>query len=508
VRKGRILWLAAAIALLAALGIAAYKYFRVEPRLRAEMIRVIERDFDGTAEVGELRISGFPVISVTGRKLVLRRHNDEEFPPLVSIDEFRATAGILGILRSPRRIDHVSLKGLQIHVPPDREEDDKKDRPDSKEGNGLKKAAFVVQTVEADGTVLRILPKKVGKQPLVFELYKLKLKEAGTGQPMKYEAVLKNATPPGLIDTEGEFGPWDTEHPGNTRTIGEYTFKKADLSVFKGISGILSSEGKFGGVLRRLEADGTTDTPDFTITRAGNAVHLRTRFHAIIDGTDGDTLLQPVTARFGRSEIVCRGGVYEKEETKGKSVVLDVDMKQGRIEDVLKFAVRAPAPMVGPASFKVKMEIPPGDQEVVQKLRLKGSFQLARSEFSDPQVQEKIESLSLKSRGEHDEETDERIVTNLRGNFELRDGTARFSQLSFSVPGAQIRLDGHYGLVSEDLEFKGKLFMQEKLSKTQTGFKSALLKVLDPFFKGEKAGTELPIKITGTRQSPKFGLNW
>jgi hypothetical protein len=36
--------------------------------------------------------------------------------------------------------------------------------------------------------------------------------------------------------------------------------------------------------------------------------------------------------------------------------------------------------------------------------------------------------------------------------------------------------------------------------------KSFFLKALDPLFKGKKAGTVLPIKITGTRESPSFGL--
>jgi len=486
----------------------ALVYYGAQPRLRAEMISAIERNFDGTAEISELNLSGFPVVTVLGKNLVLRKHGAEQLPPLISIEEFQTTAGILGILFAPRRIDRVSLKGLKITVPPKREKDDEGKHPASKEENRLEKAAFAIDTVQADGAVLQILPKEKGKKPLVFELFKLKLKEAGTGQPMSYDAVLKNATPPGLIDTQGKFGPWDTNDPGNTPTTGEYTFKKGDLSVFKGISGILSSVGKFEGVLRRLEADGTTDTPQFSITRAGHRVHLRTRFHAIIDGTNGDTLLQPVTAQFGKSEVTCSGGVYEKEGAQGKSIVLDVQMIRGRIEDILTFAVRSRPPIVGPLSFKSKMDIPPGDKEIVEKLRLRGDFQLPRSEFVDPQIQDKIESLSMKSRGEHEEETDERIVSDLRGQFALKEGTASFSQLSFSVPGAQIHLDGHYGLVSENLDFRGKLLMQEKLSNTQTGVKSALLKVIDPFFKGKKGGTDLPIKITGTREAPKFGLNW
>jgi len=39
------------------------------------------------------------------------------------------------------------------------------------------------------------------------------------------------------------------------------------------------------------------------------------------------------------------------------------------------------------------------------------------------------------------------------------------------------------------------------------GVRSVLLKVVDPFFKKKGAGTVLPIKVRGTREHPKFGLD-
>jgi hypothetical protein len=41
-----------------------------------------------------------------------------------------------------------------------------------------------------------------------------------------------------------------------------------------------------------------------------------------------------------------------------------------------------------------------------------------------------------------------------------------------------------------------------------TGWKSILLRPVDPFFSKHGAGTEVPIKITGTRSEPKFGLDF
>ena len=41
-----------------------------------------------------------------------------------------------------------------------------------------------------------------------------------------------------------------------------------------------------------------------------------------------------------------------------------------------------------------------------------------------------------------------------------------------------------------------------------TGWKSILLKPLDPLFSKKGAGTEVPIKITGTESAPHFGLDF
>ncbi len=65
-------------------------------------------------------------------------------------------------------------------------------------------------------------------------------------------------------------------------------------SVFRGIAGILSSQGSYRGKLDRIEVQGTTDTPDFMAYASGHRVHLKTEFSATVDGTDGDTYLHPV----------------------------------------------------------------------------------------------------------------------------------------------------------------------------------------------------------------------
>ena len=79
--------------------------------------------------------------------------------------------------------------------------------------------------------------------------------------------------------------------------------------------------------------------------------------------------------------------------------------------------------------------------------------------------------------------------------------------LTFAVRGAEVRLAGHYGVQSGRLDFKGALRLQARASRTQTGWRSLLLRVFDPLLDGDGAGTVLPIYITGTREQPKFGAD-
>jgi len=83
----------------------------------------------------------------------------------------------------------------------------------------------------------------------------------------------------------------------------------------------------------------------------------------------------------------------------------------------------------------------------------------------------------------------------------------KFSKLTFGVEGASLVMAGTYNMDSGQLDFRGKLRLDAKLSQTTTGMKSFFLKAVDPLFEGKDGGTVLPIKITGTKGQPKYGLD-
>jgi hypothetical protein len=74
------------------------------------------------------------------------------------------------------------------------------------------------------------------------------------------------------------------------------------------------------------------------------------------------------------------------------------------------------------------------------------------------------------------------------------------------VAGASLSMAGKYSLDSGELDFHGKLRVDAKLSQMVTGTKSFFLKAVDPFFR-KNGVTEIPIKITGTKDAPKYELD-
>jgi hypothetical protein len=94
------------------------------------------------------------------------------------------------------------------------------------------------------------------------------------------------------------------------------------------------------------------------------------------------------------------------------------------------------------------------------------------------------------------------------GEYVLGGGKLSFSKLNYTLPGATVALIGDYSLDGEEFEFGGKVRTDAKVSQmVASKWKSILLKPVDPFFKKNGAGAEIPVKVSGTKSAPKFGLD-
>jgi hypothetical protein len=235
---------------------------------------------------------------------------------------------------------------------------------------------------------VEIYSKRPDRLPRVWDIQNLVMVDFGAAAGSHFDAGLINPVPRGVIDTQGMFGPWHADEPGLTPISGKYIFQNADMDVIKGLGGTLSSAGAYRGVLERIEVEGTTETPDFSLDLAGQKVPLSTRFKAVVDGTNGDTFLEQVEARLNNSAITAKGSIVRAKDVKGRRIDLNVRLAGARLEDLMRLAVKsAKPPLTGRVDLTTQMVLPAGDEDVVNRLKLDGVFQLAQARFTNLNVQ-------------------------------------------------------------------------------------------------------------------------
>lgn len=498
-----------ALLLLAAAGAVYLRWY--SPLDQSWVVKALADHYQCDVQLKSFHASLFPMVRLTGQGLVLRRRDTPNLPPLASIDKFSVTAYWVELLRHPAHFRDVHLEGFTLNVPP------RGGTGDSGSGSTAPAAPekgkpgphdFVLDHLVANASTVNIISSKPGKLPTVLEIKKLQMQSAGVGPPMRFKATVINPHPVGLIESSGDFGPWNAADPSLTSLKGKYTFQHADLSTIKGLKGILSSKGTYDGVLSHINVHGVTDTPDFGLTMSGTPVHLRTKFEAVVDGVNGDTSLQPVVAQLLSSTIVARGSVVKRNGNQhGRNVLLDVTAQPATLQDILRLVEKSAKPsMTGNLRIQAKLDVPPGEEDVARRLKLDGDFNIDSAQFTNPDTESKIRNISRIGLGKHGDETVPSAPVNMSGHILLANGIAKFSRLEFSVPGAAIKLQGSYGLDNESLDFEGTATMQATVSEMTTGVKSVLLRALDPLLSKDGHGTVVPIQITGTRADPSFHI--
>jgi hypothetical protein len=502
------------VCLAVAAGVVRFVVARAEPILRTRVIETLSNRFNSKVELESFHVSVIDGVEVSGGGLKVFGKDDPNayqpgVQPLISIQQFRFHTALRSLFRTPMHVDTVYVKGLELNIPP---KDHRTEMTSMRSKTG--KMTIYVDKFVCEDTKLEINTIKPGKPPLEFAIASLQMKDIGPGQPLQFNATLVNPKPVGDIQSTGLFGPWQQDIPRDTPVQGNYSFSNADLSTIKGIGGILSSTGEYSGTLGNIVVSGKTDTPDFRIASSGHPLPLHTEFHAIVDGTSGDTYLKPVQATFLHTSFTASGSIVRinQPDQHGHDIELDVVLNHALIQDLLKLGVRTDPPiMSGPVEMKTRLSLVPGEANVADRLNLAGKFHVPDGHFTNPKVQGKLDSLSLRSRGKVKQARDnphEDVPLDLQGVFSLKDGLLSFSFLHFLVPGTHIDMTGNYGLDGQRFDFHGTARLDAKVSQMMTGWKSILLKPVDPFFSKNGSGTEVPIRVTGTESEPHFGLDF
>jgi len=378
-------------------------------------------------------------------------------------------------------------------------------------GNGTEwrptRSNVIVDKLVANDALLDFASPNTKNKPVRFVVHEFIGNHLADRDPMKFKVRLRNPIPPGEIEAQGSFGPWAMDDVTKTPVAGTYVFYQADLGVFEGIGGILSSRGKFQGTLSGISVQGDTNTPDFSVRSSTHELDLATDFNADVDPSKGDVALHRVAARILQTSILARGSVASQSNRPGKAAAIDLAVRNGRIQDLLlMFVSEKQAPLSGPVSIKARVVVPPGNKPFLKRLRLTGDFGIEDVLFSKSGTQQDVDKLSAAARGKVNERDDpESVLSDLRGHVVVENGIATFSDLSFRVPGAHARLHGTYDLISEGVDLHGILSMDASLPKATSGVKSFLLKALNPFLKkNHRGGAKFPVSITGTYQQPQY----
>ena len=376
-------------------------------------------------QFSSVHITLFPRVQVIVEGLVLRHHDRMDIPPLIEIRKMIVDAGLLALFGKRHEISRVRLEGLQIHTPP--RIPGGRAMIHGTTADLAQEYPVVVDEIDADDALLVLLrkPSDAGKPPNQFVIHRLVMGGFSFDHAAAFHAILVNPKPRGEIRCDGQFGPWQAEEPSETPVSANYTFTNADLGTVKGITGILSSVGHFAGPLNYLTVEGETDTPDFALRTAAHPMALHTDFKAIVDGTNGNTVLNSVIAKFLHTTLVTHGAVVDVyPRAKGRTIALDAVSTEARIEDLLSLAVKADKPiMTGAATLNAKIVIPEADEDLIERLQLDGQFGLARVHFTNSGVQAKIDSLSRRGQGKPKDLNLTNELSNLRGRFRMNKAT-------------------------------------------------------------------------------------
>jgi AsmA-like C-terminal region len=351
------------------------------------------------------------------------------------------------------------------------------------------------------------------RPPLIFNVHQLTFGNVIQGKRIAFHVTVDNPLPPGRVQADGEFDPWNVSEISETPLSGVYKFTDAKLSSLGGIAGTLSSQGSFAGPANAVRVQGSTDTPNYEVKSAGHPLRLRTDFRAVVNCTNGDVGLQSIEGRFEKTSFEVAGQVAGEKNARSKVASLQASDPGGRIEDWLRLFTSDPiSPMTGAISFQAQMTIPGGPKPFIRRVHLTGDFAITEVTFTKWKTRQGASELSLRAQGQKvsapKKEELPKITGEISGHVDVLDGVAHFSNLSYKLPGAVANVRGTYSFNDEHIDLHGQLRVDTKFSKTSGGPKGLLTRATEGLFaKGNGNGEILPVKLTGTYDEPSYGLD-
>src|SRR6516164_8156057 len=169
-----LLWCLASLVLFTLLVAAALIYVPppVERWLQDRVVGALQQRYGPNVQLKNLQVTIVPEFRVTADDFILPNRRSD-LPPFITIKHLTATALPIQLLRKPVHLSTVKLEGLVLRVPPKNSsppEQAQQPKPKTRLAN------FVIDHVDADGTLLYVLPKQAGSEPMEWDLRTLHLR--------------------------------------------------------------------------------------------------------------------------------------------------------------------------------------------------------------------------------------------------------------------------------------------------------------------------------------------
>jgi AsmA-like C-terminal region len=506
--SGRAYWLRwtflmAAIAVLTGVGVALHAYW---PYSEVAVVPPLQQAFHAGVSIQTFRRIYFPHPGCEAQQLTLTRGSGSESRQVATVQKMKIIGRYVDLIFQPHHLAHIQLDGLYVRIP---SRDGKAVEPPRSHDHPVLTASNIsVGSITADNAVLEFANAQ-GNDPLKFEIHKLRLTSVAAGSPMNYQLSMRIPEPPGEVESEGFFGPWQNGKIGKIALQGTANLRDAKLDKYSGISGTLQSEEKFSGTLDQINVDGQAHLPDFRVKSANHPVEISSRFQATVNGLRGEAQLKTVTANVRATTLQVRGAVARNPESGNRDTTVDFNTARGRVEDVLWLfsSARKPA-MTGDAKLSGHAQVRQFGPVFLRNVKLNGQFDIRAGHFRQS-TQAKLNELSARAAGkkiQKGQSAPDVAVQQLSSEFVVSNGIAHLGHVFFQVPGVRARADGTYGLTSYQVNLSGDLWTDAEVSKDTTGIWSALLTPLDPIFRRKHAGAMVSVVMSGDIDDPHFGM--
>lgn len=468
-----------------------YRYRIVKPMLESVL--------GSQLEIARYHRTYFPHPGFVATGLTLRRKSAPDLPPLGSAGQMVVQGRWIDLLFLRERVQLVDITALHIVVPAVGSRANQEDFPPGSASDFAGPDALIEELNIHNG--LLDVMRSNGRR-FSFSIMELDLRNFQKGRANAYWVDMQNAKPWGRIQSTGRFGPLIARDLGTTPVSGTYSFSSVKLRDIGNIRGTLSSSGQFSGSLAAIEATGDSLTPDFAVGD-GKPTLVNGGIRCKVNGLTGEVIIHDVAVKSGTTTAVASGAIAGSP----KVTNLEIVVNNGRTQDVLRPFIRRDVPITGPLWLHSHAYVGPAREGVgfLQRLVVNGAFAVPAELATDRATEKNLSEFSQRAqsnkagsqKNDPPPNASADALSSLKGAAQIRDGIVSSTHLTFQIAGAQATLSGTFNLHNLSVHLTGNFAMQSDISHAVTGFKSVLLKPLDPFLKKRNAGAVMPVAVTG-----------